>query len=83
MLVDHRQNGHGKTIASAYSVRPKPGAPVSTPLRWEELTKDVRPRDFTMAVALQRVAEHGTCSHPVLEDPRPLAPAAKALAKLG
>ena len=32
VLVDHRQNGHGKTIASVYSVRPKPGAPVSTPL---------------------------------------------------
>ena len=52
VLVDHRQNGHGKTIASAYSVRPKPGAPVSTPLRWEELTEDVRPRDFPMQVAL-------------------------------
>ena len=46
VLVDHRQNGHGKTIASAYSVRPKPGAPVSTPLRWEELGEKVRPRDF-------------------------------------
>src|SRR5262249_44745438 len=54
VLVDHRQNGHGKTIASVYSVRPKPGAPVSTPLRWEELTEDVRPRDFSMAVALER-----------------------------
>ena len=32
VLVDHRQNGQGKTIASVYSVRPKPGAPVSTPL---------------------------------------------------
>ena len=45
VLVDHRQNGHGKTIASVYSVRPKPGAPISTPLRWEELTPSVRPRD--------------------------------------
>ena len=38
VLVDHRQNGHGKTIASVYSVRPKPGAPVSTPLHWDELS---------------------------------------------
>jgi bifunctional non-homologous end joining protein LigD len=66
VLVDHRQNGHGKTIASVYSVRPKPGAPVSTPLRWEELTEDVRPRDFTMQVALDRVAEHGDLFEPVL-----------------
>ena len=53
MLVDHRQNGHGKRIALVYSVRPKPGAPVSTPLRWEELTPKVQPRDFSMAVALE------------------------------
>src|SRR5256884_2127923 len=59
VLVDHRQNGHGKTIASVYSVRPKPGAPVSTPLRWEELTADVRPRDFTMATVLERIERHG------------------------
>jgi DNA primase len=52
VLLDHRQNGHGKTIASAYSVRPKPGAPVSTPLRWDELAEDVRPERFTMPVAL-------------------------------
>jgi len=83
VLVDHRQNGHGKTIASAYSVRPKPGAPVSTPLRWEELTPEVRPRDFTMEVALARVAEHGDLFGSVLEAPRPLAAAALALAKLG
>src|SRR5712691_5077158 len=79
VLVDHRQNGWGKTIASVYSVRPKSGAPVSTPLRWEELTAEVRPRDFTMRVALARIEEHGDLFAPVLEDPRPLAPAAKAL----
>jgi len=70
VLVDHRQNGHGKTIASVYSVRPKPGAPVSTPLRWEELKPGLRPRDFGMAEALQRIDEHGDLFVPVLEEPR-------------
>jgi bifunctional non-homologous end joining protein LigD len=82
VLVDHRQNGWGKTIASAYSVRPKPGAPVSTPLRWDELRHGIVPRHFTMDVALERCRTHGDLFAPVLEDPRPLAPAAKALAKL-
>jgi bifunctional non-homologous end joining protein LigD len=82
VLVDHRQNGAGKTIASVYSVRPKPGGPVSTPLRWEELTPDVRPRDFTIAVALERVARSGDLFAPVLEDARPLAPAVKVLGRL-
>jgi bifunctional non-homologous end joining protein LigD len=82
VLVDHRQNGWGKTIASVYSVRPKPGAPVSTPLRWDELRSGVKPRDFTMKVALDRVAKHGDLFAPVLEEPRPLAPAMRALAGL-
>ena len=67
VLVDHRQNGHGKTIASVYSVRPKPGAPVSTPLAWDELTEEIRPRDFSMAVALERVERLGDLFEPVLE----------------
>jgi bifunctional non-homologous end joining protein LigD len=79
VLVDHRQNGWGKTIASVYSVRPKPGAPVSTPLRWEELRSGLRPREFGMAVALERIAQHGDLFAPVLEDPRPLAPATRRL----
>jgi bifunctional non-homologous end joining protein LigD len=79
VLVDHRQNGAGKTIASVYSVRPKPGAPVSTPLRWEELTEDIRPRDFSMQVALGRVAEHGDLFAPVLNAKQSLGPALKAL----
>ena len=83
VLVDHRQNGHGKTIASVYSVRPKPGAPVSTPLRWDELTPKIRPRDFDMKEALQRIEKHGDLYAPVLEDPRPLAPAARKLERLG
>ena len=79
VLVDHRQNGHGKTIASVYSVRPKPGAPVSTPLRWDELTDEVRPRDFSMQVALDRVSKHGDLFEPVLHGKQRSAPALKAL----
>jgi bifunctional non-homologous end joining protein LigD len=82
VLVDHRQNGHGKTIASAYSVRPKPGAPVSTPLRWEELTENITPRDFSMQVALQRVAQHGDLFVPVLHAKQALGPALKELRSL-
>jgi bifunctional non-homologous end joining protein LigD len=79
VLVDHRQNGHGKTIASVYSVRPKPGAPVSTPLRWEELNEKVRPRDFSMQVALERVGRHGDLFERVLRGGQGLGPALRAL----
>jgi bifunctional non-homologous end joining protein LigD len=79
VLVDHRQNARGKTIASVYSVRPKPGAPVSTPLRWEELTEDVRPRDFGMREALARVDKHGDLFEPVLAGRQALGRALKEL----
>ena len=82
VFLDARQNGWGKTIASVYSVRPKPGAPVSTPLRWEELTEDVTPRDFGMADALARVERHGDLFRPVLDEPQALAPAKRELARL-
>ena len=83
VLVDHRQNGHGKTIASAYSVRPKPGAPVSTPLRWEELGEKVRPRDFGMREALARVEKHGDLFEPVLRGGQSLGPALRRLRRAG
>jgi len=79
VLVDHRQNGHGKTIASVYSVRPKPGAPVSTPLRWEELTERIRPRDFGRREALDRVAKHGDLFEPVLRGGQTLGPGLRRL----
>ena len=81
VLVDHRQNGHGKTIASVYSVRPKRGAPVSTPLRWEELGEKVRPRDFGMREALQRLERHGDLFEPVLRGGQALGPALRRLRK--
>ena len=59
VLIDANQNGEGKTIASVYSVRPQAGAPVSTPLRWEEVDETLDPAAFTMDVVRRRVAEHG------------------------
>jgi bifunctional non-homologous end joining protein LigD len=82
VLLDHRQNGWGKTIATVYSVRPKPGAPVSTPLEWNELDESVEPRQFTMDVARERIERRGDLFAPVLEEPRPLGEAAKKLARL-
>jgi bifunctional non-homologous end joining protein LigD len=79
VLVDHRQNGWGKTIASVYSVRPKPHAPVSTPLDWSELTDEIRPADFTMQVALERVAARGDLFEPVLHGKQALGPALREL----
>ena len=79
VLVDHRQNGWGKTIASVYSVRPKPGAPVSTPLEWSELTEEIRPRDFSMGVALERIKRSGDLFEPVLGGGQSLGPALRAL----
>jgi len=79
VLVDHRQNGHGKTIASVYSVRPKPGAPVSTPLRWEELGEKVRPRDFGRREVLARVEKLGDLFEPVLRGGQSLGPALRRL----
>jgi bifunctional non-homologous end joining protein LigD len=79
VLVDHRQNGHGKTIASVYSVRPKTGAPVSTPLHWEELGERVRPRDFGMRVALERLDRHDDLFAPTLRGGQSLGPALREL----
>jgi bifunctional non-homologous end joining protein LigD len=79
VLLDYHQNGAGKTIASAYSVRPKPGAPVSTPLRWDELTPKLDPGGFTMEAALKRVEQHGDLFEPVLEGGQSLGAAFRRL----
>ncbi len=81
VLVDHRQNGWGKTIASVYSVRPRPGAPVSMPLAWDELSESVRPPDYSMSVALDRLGRLGDLFEPVLRGGQALGPALRALRK--
>jgi bifunctional non-homologous end joining protein LigD len=66
VLIDANQNGEGKTIASTYSVRPRKGAPVSTPLSWDEVDESLDPAAFTMEVVLARVGEHGDLFEGVL-----------------
>jgi bifunctional non-homologous end joining protein LigD len=79
VLVDANQNGPGKTTASVYSVRPRPGAPVSTPLRWEEVREGLDPDAFTFDEVRARVARHGDLFAPVLGLRQSLAAALKAL----
>ncbi len=79
VLIDANQNGEGKTIASVYSVRPKEGAPVSTPLRWDEVDESLDPAAFTMDVVRRRVAEHGDLFEGVLTTRQSLSKALKAL----
>src|SRR6266516_4489961 len=79
VLIDANQNGEGKTIASAYSVRPRPGAPVSTPLRWSEVNEDLDPLSFTMPVVLERVRKLGDLYAGVLTTRQRLTDALKVL----
>jgi bifunctional non-homologous end joining protein LigD len=79
VLIDSNQNGEGKTIASVYSVRPKAGAPVSTPLRWDEVNEKLDPSSFTMDEVLRRVEQHGDLFARVLETKQSLSAALKAL----
>ena len=79
VLVDANQNGPGKTTASVYSVRPRAGAPVSTPLRWDEVKPGLDAHTFTMDVVLERVAREGDLFARVLEGGQSLGAALRAL----
>jgi bifunctional non-homologous end joining protein LigD len=79
VLVDANQNRLGATNASVYSIRPRAGAPVSTPLRWDEVTPGLSFTAFTMEAVLDRVAQHGDLYAGVLEGKQSLTKALKAL----
>ena len=66
VLVDYRQNAWGQTLASIYSVRPKPRATVSAPVTWKELEKGVRLEDFRIDNVRQRIAKVGDLWKPLL-----------------
>jgi len=60
ILVDTGRNGYSATYAATYTVRAKPGAPVSAPCTWEEIEKgEVGPKTFTLRTMAQRIADTG------------------------
>ena len=67
VLVDYNQNAWGRTLASAYSVRPRPLAPVSTPVTWDEIDKGVRIEDFRIDNVRERFATTGDLWKPLLQ----------------
>jgi bifunctional non-homologous end joining protein LigD len=66
VLVDYNQNAWGRTLASVYSVRPRPRAPVSTPVTWEEVERGIKIEDFRIDNVRERVAEVGDLWAPLL-----------------
>jgi bifunctional non-homologous end joining protein LigD len=78
IFIDHQMNRSGANIASVYSLRPLPRAPVSTPLDWDELDTDLEPEDFRIDNVWDRLAE-GDRFAPVLTDKQSLSAAMEAL----
>ena len=66
VLLDYNQNAWGRTLASVYSVRPRPLATVSTPVTWEEIAKGIRLEDFRIDNVRERVGALGDLWKPLL-----------------
>jgi bifunctional non-homologous end joining protein LigD len=68
VYVDYLQNIKGKTVASVYSPRPRSGAPVSTPLNWEEFKRPIDPKAFTIKTIFKRLDKYGDLFDKSLSD---------------
>ena len=79
VFVDYGQNARDRTIAAAYSIRPKPDARVSAPLRWDEVP-DVDPAAFTLTTMRDRIDDVGDLTGGMWRHKRTLVP---LFAKLG
>lgn len=66
IYLDYLQNRHGQTMAAPYCVRPIPGAPVSTPLDWDEIKPGLDPKKFTIKTFDQRFQQVGDLWKPVI-----------------
>lgn len=84
VYIDFVQNGRGRLLAAPYTVRERPGAPVSTPLEWSELTLDLNPRDWNIHTVPPRLQARGRCPmHGVLGPGIDLARLLKRLEEMG
>ncbi|MBI3630115.1 MAG: DNA ligase D [Candidatus Rokubacteria bacterium] len=79
VYVDWGQNGKGQTIAAPFAVRPRPGATVSCPLRWDEVTARLHPARFTIKTVPERFASMADPLAPVLGEGIDMAAAIAAL----
>jgi bifunctional non-homologous end joining protein LigD len=67
VLVDYNQNAWGRTLASIYSVRPRPRAPVSTPVTWKEVERGILIEDFRLDNVRERLSKVGDLWKPLLQ----------------
>jgi bifunctional non-homologous end joining protein LigD len=68
IYLDYLQNRRGQTLASVYSLRPRNGATVSTPLEWKELNGKLQPSAFTMHTIFERLRKKGDLFAPLLKE---------------
>jgi bifunctional non-homologous end joining protein LigD len=80
VYLDFLQNRKGQTLACPYSIRPKPGATVATPLKWNEVNSRLDPKKFTIKTIFARIKKHGDLFQPVLGKGVDLKKALKKLA---
>ncbi len=83
VYIDWLQNVQGQTIAAPFSARPLPGAPVSCPLRWDEVAPRLDPRAFTIATVPKRFAKMKDPVAPVLREAADIAAALSRLERRG
>jgi bifunctional non-homologous end joining protein LigD len=82
VYFDYLQISSGKTIAAPYVLRAYDGAPVATPLDWDEVKPGLHPKQFNITNAAARFRETGDLFSPVLEKKQRIEPALRRLAQL-
>ncbi len=83
VYIDCYQNNYAQTVAAPYTVRARPGAPVSTPLKWSEIKKGLNPKNYTIKTTPARLKKMGDLYSPVLGKGIDLRAALHNISKIG